>query len=87
MNRRTRLETLTSPIQGMAMIIIHALIRQEYSVVNRVEYGTLSVSRATLEQCRGQAVGAVGKKSSKSGCMRLREAATLYEFCDSFRYL
>ncbi len=43
--------------------------------------------RGFLEQCRGQAVGAVGKKAKRSGDMRLREGATLYEFCESFRFV
>ena len=32
-------------------------------------------------------MGAVGKKAKKSGNMRLREGSTLYEFCESFRYI
>lgn len=37
-----------------------------------------------LEHCRGQAVGAVGRKHKKNG-MVMRDTATLYEFCGSFR--
>lgn len=38
-----------------------------------------------LEQCRGQAVGAVGRKRKKNG-MVLRDEAKIYDFCESFRY-
>lgn len=37
-----------------------------------------------LEQCRGQAIGSVGKKC-KTGGMKLKETAKLYDFCESFR--
>jgi hypothetical protein len=38
-----------------------------------------------LEQCRGQAVGAVGRKGKKNGMVR-RDTAKLHEFSESFRY-
>ena len=38
-----------------------------------------------MEQCRGQAVGGVGKKSKADGKMKLQAGATLLQFCESFR--
>ena len=40
--------------------------------------------RGFLEQCRGQAVGSVAKKR-KSGQMGLKDGASLYDFCESYR--
>ncbi|XP_064645366.1 uncharacterized protein LOC135498826 [Lineus longissimus] len=42
--------------------------------------------RGFIEQCRGQAVGHVGKKV-KEGRMKYKEGATLYDFCQSYRLL
>ena len=38
-----------------------------------------------IDQCCGQAVGAVGRKQKK-GSFVPRNEVTLYEFCESFRY-
>ncbi|XP_013417565.1 uncharacterized protein LOC106178780 isoform X2 [Lingula anatina] len=43
--------------------------------------------RGFLEQCRGQAIGGISKKSKVSGQMRLSDKATLYEMSQSFRLL
>ena len=40
--------------------------------------------RSFIEACRGQSVGGIGKKG-KDGVVRMKEATTFREICDSFR--
>ena len=47
--------------------------------------GFYSGLQGFLEQCRGQAVGSIGKKSGVTGRMKIRDGTTLHDFCDSFR--
>ncbi|XP_005108346.1 uncharacterized protein LOC101861911 [Aplysia californica] len=53
---------------------------------NSLDFKLVAGTKPFLEACLGQAVGGVSKKK-KNGGMKLREASTLFEICESLRLL